>query len=118
MSQVRNPNEKKRLAYQHEHRNAYGEPPKAWRRQKPLKKAKAVRAFRKAANDLLQVNLIEVDARTNAARKSGSISREKIADYGKVKLGGYVKARIANRKAMVGARKRRQARASNGKRTS
>lgn len=118
MSKVKHPSEKKSLAYEHEHRNAYGEPPKAWRRQKPLKKAKAIRAFRKAANDLLQVNLIEVDARTNADRKSGSISRDKIADYGKVKLGGYVKARIANRKAMVGTRKRRQARASSGKRPS
>jgi hypothetical protein len=109
MSRVKNPSEKKRLAYEHEHRNAYGEPPKAWRKQKPLKKAKSSRAFRKATNDLLQVTLGEAEAPQNALRKSGSIRREEIVDYGKVKLGRHVKACIETRKAMVGARKRRQA---------
>lgn len=109
MSRVKNPKEKKRLVYAHECRNAYGEPPKAWRRQKPLKKAKASRAFRKATNDLLQATLIEADAPQNAIRKLGSITRESVVDLGKVRLGAYVKARIKTRQAMVGARKRRQA---------
>lgn len=111
MSRVKSPEEKKRLAYEHELRNAYGEPPKAWRKQKPLKKAKASRAFRKATHDLLQVTLLDIEAPKNARRKSDGIKREKISDHGKVKLGAYVKASIEQRKAMVGARKRRQARA-------
>jgi hypothetical protein len=109
MSRIKDPGEKKRLAYEQEYRNAYGEPPKAWRKQKPLKKAKARRAFRKATNDLLQATLGEADAPQNVLRKAGSIRKEEILDHGKVKLGSYVKARIETRKSMVGARKRRQA---------
>ena len=113
MSSVKSPKEKKRLSYEHDHRNASGEPPKAWRKQKPLKKAKANRAFRKTTNDLLLATLSEADASLNARRKAGSVTKEKIIDWGTVKLRGYVKGRIVQRKAMVGARKRRKAKALN-----
>ena len=111
MSRVKNPQEKKRLAYEHEHRNAYGEPPKAWRKTKPLKKAKANRAFRKATNDMLQATLHEGSASQSEIKKAGSILKEKVLDLGAVKLGSYVQMRLKHRKESVGAKKLRKAKA-------
>jgi hypothetical protein len=114
MSRVKNPEEKKRLSLERDHRNASGEPPKAWRKQKPLKKAKSRRAFRKASNDLLQITLDESDAPRNAVRKSGSVKQAHIIDWGPVRLGSHVAGRLAHRQATVGARKRRKAKAQGG----
>jgi hypothetical protein len=111
MSRVKNPQEKKRLAYELDHRNASGESVKAWRRNKPLKKAKANRSFRKATNDLVQATLREDIATQSAIKKAGSIIKEKIIDWGPVRLESYVSARLAQRKATVGAKRRRRAKA-------
>jgi hypothetical protein len=81
MSRVKNPQEKKRLAYELDHRNASGESVKAWRRNKPLKKAKANRSFRKATNDLVQATLREDIATQSAIKKAGSIIKENIIDW-------------------------------------
>ncbi len=53
MSSIRNPQEKKRLAYQHERRNRYGQHAKASRRLIPLRKKKGVRAYRKHTNQIV-----------------------------------------------------------------
>ena len=113
MSRVKNPQDKKRLAYELDHRNASGESVKAWRRNKPLKKAKAIRAFRKSTNDLLQATLSEEDAAQTATKKAGSIAQEKIIDWGPVKLGAYVKLRLSHRKASIGAKNRRRKKTQN-----
>ena len=115
MSRVKNPQEKKRLAYEHDHRNASGQPPKAWRTTKPLKKAKANRAFRKSTNDILQATLHEETASQSEVRKAGSILKEKVIDWGNVKLGSYVQMRLKHRKASVGAKKLRRAKAAGSK---
>jgi hypothetical protein len=113
MSRVKSPQEKKRLAYELDHRNASGESVKAWRRNKPLKKAKANRSFRKTTNDLVQATLSEDAAPQSATKKAGSIVKEKIIDWGPVRLRVYVNGRLAQRKATIGARKRRRAKAQN-----
>lgn len=114
MSKVKTPQDKKRLTYELDHRNASGESVKAWRRNKPLKKAKANRAFRKTTNDLLQATLSEEDASQSAIKKSGSIAKEKIIDWGSVKLGIYIRYRLKYRKTSVDAKKRRLANMQNG----
>ena len=114
MSRIKSPQEKKRLEYEHDHRNASGQPPKGWRNTKPLKKAKANRSFRKATNDALQATLDEEGATQSATRKAGSTIKEKIIDWGKVKLGAYVQMGLNRRKASVGAKKLRRAKARKG----
>lgn len=114
MSRVKNPQDKKRLAYEHDHRNASGQPPKGWRNTKPLKKAKANRAFRKASNDMLQATMADDGASQSATRKAGSVIKEKVIDWGPVKLGSYVQMRLRHRKASVGAKKLRRAKAQGG----
>ncbi len=109
MSRVKNPQDKKRLAYEHERRNASGQPPKGWRNTKPLKKAKARRAFRKATNDTLASTLQDDSPSLSASRRAGSVLQEKIIDWGRVKLGSYVQMRLKHRRANVGARKMRRA---------
>ena len=115
MSRIKSPQEKKRLEYEHGHRNASGQPPKGWRNTKPLKKAKANRSFRKATNDALQATLDEEVAAQSALRKAGSIIKEKVLDWGKVKLGSYVQMGLNRRKAAVGAKKLRRAKALKSK---
>lgn len=111
MSRIKNPTEKKRIAYEQDHRYHSGEPPKAWRRNKPLKKAYANRAFRKANNDVLRATLNEEVATTLALRKAGSLIKKRIIDWGPIALKDYVASRLAYRKSSIGAKKRRRARA-------
>jgi hypothetical protein len=60
MSTIKSPQEKKRLAYQRDRRNGFGQNAKASRRLIPLRKKKAEKAYRKRANqevgDLLATN--------------------------------------------------------------
>jgi hypothetical protein len=70
------------------------QPPKGWRNAKPLKKAKDNRAFRKASNDLLQATLADDGASQSATRKAGRVVKEKVIDWGAVKLGLYVQMRL------------------------
>lgn len=69
MSSVRHPREKKRLAYSRDHYNRNGESNKGWRKTKPLKKAKAQRAFRRKSNDLLATCPPEETAPLASVRK-------------------------------------------------
>jgi hypothetical protein len=109
MSAVRHPLEKKRLAYSRDHYNRNGESNKAWRKTKPLKKAKAQRAFRKKSNDLLATCTSEETAPLASVRKRESARLRKITDWGSVALHDFVKGRKAKRQAMIGARKMRKA---------
>ncbi len=82
MSSVKNPIEKKRLAYERDHYNRNGESNKAWRKAKPVKKAKARRAFRKTANDLTRVCTTGDGGPSAAARKKEGIQKRRGADLG------------------------------------
>ncbi len=109
MSSVRHPQQKKRLAYSRDHYNRNGESNKAWRKTKPLKKAKARRAFRKKANDLLAACTPEETAPLASLRNLHGARVQKITDWGSIPLHDFVKDRKAKRQAMIGARKTRKA---------
>ena len=98
MSTIKDPVEKKRLAYDRDHYNRNGQHNKAWRRIKPLKKVQARRAYRKAANDLLRVCAAD-DAPLAATRAAGSILQRRVLDWGHMGLRDFV----------ARARKRREA---------
>ena len=94
MSKVTSAPEKKRLAYERDHYNRNGESNKAWRRNKPRKKAKARRAFRKASNDLLQVSgPSPEDAPESVTRKQDSIQQRRVEDWGAIHLREFVATR-------------------------
>ncbi len=93
MSKVTSPTEKKRIAYERDHYNRNGESNKAWRKTKPLKKAKARRAFRKASKDFLQVVGDSTDAPESAARKEGSVQQRRVEDWGAIYLRKFVATR-------------------------
>ena len=110
VSKVKSPPEKKQIAYARDHYNRNGESNKAWRKTKPLKKAKARRAFRKASNDLVRLCGTEPDAASPAAmRKQGSIKQQEVRDWGPVTLREYVEARGTRTLTKSGDRKARKA---------
>jgi hypothetical protein len=108
VSSVKNPVEKKRHAYERDHYNRNGEANKAWRKAKPLKKAKARRAFRKNANDLTKVLVAEDAAAAAAVRRQGSIKQRQVNDWGSVHLAKFVQSRLEGKVASVGAKKKRK----------
>lgn len=110
MSSVRHPQEKKRLAFSRDHYNRNGESNKAWRKTKPLKKAKAQRAFRKKSNDLLAACIPEETAPLASLRNLQGARVRKITDWGSVALRDFVTGRKAKRQAMIGAKKARKSR--------
>jgi hypothetical protein len=57
----KSPQEKKRLSYERDRRNRYGQNAKASRRLIPLRKAKAKRAYRKRTNQILSSALSTSD---------------------------------------------------------
>jgi len=109
MSSVKNPAEKKRLAYEHDHYNRGGENGKAWRKSKPRKKAKARRSFRRVANELTRVCATAEEAPVVANRKQEGLRQERVSDWGVIGLRDFVKSRQARREATVGAKKARRA---------
>lgn len=109
MSSVRDPQDKKLLAYSRDHYNRNGESNKGWRKTKPLKKAKEQRAFRKKANDLLASCTSEESAPLASVRKLEGARVRKITDWGSIALRDFVAGRKAKRQAMIGARKKRKA---------
>jgi hypothetical protein len=109
MSRIKNPVEKKRIAYLRDHYNRNGESHKAWRKTKPLKKAKARRAFRKKANDLIQICLSDESAPSASLRKQLGARQRQIFDWGPVTLREFVTWRKTKREETIGARKRRKA---------
>lgn len=108
MSSVTNPVEKKRLAYLKDHYVRGGESDKNWRKIKPLKKAKASRAFRKRTNELLPVSLNDETAPVASIRKLEGARKKTVFQMGAVHLKQFVERRKAKREAMIGARKRRR----------
>ena len=107
MSSVKNPAEKKRLD-DRDHYNRNGESNKAWRKAKPIKKAKARRAYRKAANDLAGVCAAEDTAPVAAVRKKEGLRQRRVTDWGAMTLRDVVASRQKRRESTVGARKKRQ----------
>lgn len=93
MSKITHPLEKKRVAYERDHYNRNGESNKAWRKTKPLKKAKARRAFRKANKDFLQVVGSSEDAPECVMRKQGGIQQRCVRDWGAIYLRKFVATR-------------------------
>lgn len=111
MSSVHTPQEKKRLAYQRDHYNRNGESNKSWRKVKPLKKAKARRAYRKASNDLLRVvgDQEEVVAES-AVEKQGSLRQQSVHDWGAIHLKVFVATRRVRNGLNKDAKKERRVR--------
>ena len=109
MSSVIHPVEKKRLAYLKDHYVRGGASPKNWRKVKPLKKAKASRAFRKPHKDLLPVCSDEESAPVASIRRLEGVRKRKVPQMGAVSLKEFVEWRQRKRSEMIGARKRRQA---------
>ena len=107
MSSIKNPLEKKRLAYLKDHYVRGGESDKNWRKTKPLKKAKANRAFRKKTNGLLPVCIDDETAPVASIRKLEGARKKAVSQMGAVHLKQFVARRKAKREAMIGARKRR-----------
>ena len=70
-----------------------------------MKKRKAIRAFRKASNDLIKVVAGDA-APKNAERKLSSVRKQKIEDWGSIHLAEFVAARKARRAKRVGRHKR------------
>lgn len=107
MSRVKHPSEKKRLAYERDHYNRNGESNKAWRKTKPLKKAKARRAYRKAANHLTRS---ETENETHAvACKPGSVRQQRVGDWGSLSLRAFVDSRKKRRGKGHGDKEKRMA---------
>ena len=109
MSRIKNPVEKKRIAYARDHYNRNGESNKAWRKTKPLKKAKANRAFRKKLKDLTPICSLDKSAPVASVRKLEGARHHKVSDWGQVHLREFVAWRKERRQSSIGARKRRSA---------
>ncbi len=109
MSSAYSPQEKKRLAYERDHYNRNGESNKAWRKAKPLKKAKARRAFRKASNDLLRVCAAQSESVSGSAwRKQVSMRQRQIKDWGPIFLKDFAATRRVRNSVNWGAKKARR----------
>jgi hypothetical protein len=110
MSKVKDPVEKKRLAYERDHYNRGGENAKSWRKKKPLKKAKARRVFRRTSNALTRVSAVEEATPTATSRRLSGLKQHEVTDWGVMSLKEFVKSRFARRAASIGAKKKRRAR--------
>src|SRR5262245_11556654 len=107
MSSVHTPPEKKRLSYERDHRVRGGESDKAFRRKWPIKKRKASRSFRHAAESMTRSakrdSEADIDFRV--------IKKQQLAKWGVASLADTVAERQALRARRVGAkigRKRRR----------
>ena len=114
MSSIKHPAEKKRLSYSRDHYTRRAHSNKGWRKTKPLKKAKAQRAFRKKSNVLVRVCVDEESAPVASVRKLEGARTRKISDWGSVGLREFVASRKTKRQAMIGARKRRKEKRGHG----
>lgn len=109
MSRVKNPVEKKRISYARDHYNRNGESNKSWRKTKPLKKAKANRAFRKKLKDLTLICALDESAPVASIRKLQGARHRKVIDWGPVHLREFVAWRKERRESSTGAKKTRRA---------
>lgn len=100
MSKVKSPAEKKRLAYARDHVSP-GEYPHAFRPKWPRKKAKAERAARHQARQVL--------AATGDDAVAGSVQRKKVRKWGACSLLEFVRYKKLKRQQMIGAHKARRA---------
>lgn len=112
MSKIKDPREKKRLAYEQDHYNRGGQHDKGWRKIKPRKKAKARREFRRDANELTRLAASEEAAPLSALRKQGGLKQQRVIDWGVTKLKEFVESRLARREASIGVKKKRRAQAA------
>src|SRR5215470_4660868 len=92
MSKVRDPVEKKRLAYARDHYNRGGQHDKGWRKIKPLKKMKARRAFREG----IERSYAQFCGRRDNAHRCNSKTRriETVIWFGIVVAVGYVHTEV------------------------
>lgn len=95
------PQEKKRLSYARDRRNAYGESSGASRKSIPLRKKKGRRAYRKATNQLLPKGLAASALRddTSIEAKINSVTRNPWRKWPDVPLGTCVKDKLFKRTA-------------------
>lgn len=109
MSSVQTPQEKKRLSYERDHRVRGGESDKAFRRKWPIKKRKASRSFRRAADGMTRSAVADSEADVDFR----AIKKQQLTKWGVASLGDTVASIQALRACRVGAKvarkKRREA---------
>jgi hypothetical protein len=99
MSSVHSPQQKKELSYNRDHR-AKGKYDKAFRKTWPLKKRKAVRSFRRAANSLTARTLYDAESDATIS----SIKQKKLKKWGAPSLREDVERRMERRERRIGAK--------------
>jgi len=100
MNSVHTPQEKKRLSYERDHRVRGGENDKAFRRKWPIKKRKASRSFRHAAESMTLLALQNAEADIDFR----IIKKQQLTKWGVASLGDTVTARQALRASRFGAK--------------
>lgn len=108
MSSVKNPVEKKRLAYERDHYVRGGASPTNWRKVKSRKKAIANRSYRRRISDLLPVCANEESAPVASVRRLEGARKKIVPQMGAVSLKEFVAWRQRKRSEMIGARKLRR----------
>jgi hypothetical protein len=93
MSSIRNPQTKKAMSYVRDHRVRGGENDKAFRQKWPVKKRKASRAWRHAADGLLRRAMTEAEPDADTRL----IERRHLAKWGVVSLAQSVEYAEGNR---------------------
>ncbi len=106
MSTVHIPQQKKRLRYDRDHRVRGGENDKAFRREWPLKKRKASRSFRHAADNVTRSALTDPEADVDFR----VIKKQQLTKWGVASLRDTVAGRNALRARRVGAKTARKMR--------
>jgi hypothetical protein len=92
------PQQKKALSYKRDHYTRGGESTVAWRKAKPLKKRKAVRAQRRKQETAVKKRVDdEVGAETSAVRRLNSVRQKEVEDWGVMSLAEYVEKRQSKR---------------------
>jgi hypothetical protein len=99
MSKVKSPQEKNRLAYDHDH-VTLAEYPHGFRRTWPRKKAKAQRAARRKVRQALKT--------TGDQAATADVRRKRVRKWGSITLRESVRLKQQKRKQMVGAHKARK----------
>src|SRR5579859_1597861 len=103
MSSVRAPQEKKRLAYARDH-YAKGKHDKGFRKTWPIKKRKASRSFRHAADGFTRAAALQPGTEADIS----IIKQHPLQKWGVAHLGERVSAKLDKRKQRVGAKKLRR----------
>jgi hypothetical protein len=108
MSSIHTPQEKKRLAYQHDRRNGYGQNAKASRKLIPLRKRKGERAYRKLTNQIVAgaVRSADLLADDSIENRVADVAKKRWRKIPDVSLADAIRRKQANSAARLGRKKK------------